>query len=91
MNFVNQLEDHLRDLGAEAQKKHPGVLDYRSPSSLCLFAYFQDHENSFRCLTSFYFYLVVLVDRRSERGQRKSHFEITDVAERVCQCCPESI
>ena len=25
MNFVNQLEDHLRDLGAEARKKHPGV------------------------------------------------------------------
>mmetsp|Transcript_41639 Transcript_41639/g.46396 ORF Transcript_41639/g.46396 Transcript_41639/m.46396 type:complete len:1796 (+) Transcript_41639:255-5642(+) len=25
MNFVNQLEDHLRDLGAEARKNHPGV------------------------------------------------------------------
>mmetsp|Transcript_59669 Transcript_59669/g.146343 ORF Transcript_59669/g.146343 Transcript_59669/m.146343 type:complete len:1864 (+) Transcript_59669:299-5890(+) len=25
MNFVNQLEDYLRDLGAEARKKHPGV------------------------------------------------------------------
>jgi hypothetical protein len=24
MNFVNQLEDYLRDLGAEARKKHPG-------------------------------------------------------------------
>jgi hypothetical protein len=26
MNFVNQLEDYLRDLGAEARKKHPGGL-----------------------------------------------------------------
>jgi hypothetical protein len=25
MNFVNQLEEYLRDLGAEARKKHPGV------------------------------------------------------------------
>ncbi|CAB9509407.1 Protein MON2 homolog [Seminavis robusta] len=25
MNFVAQLEDYLRDLGAEARKKHPGV------------------------------------------------------------------
>ena len=25
MNFVNQLEDYLRDLGAEARKKHPGA------------------------------------------------------------------
>ena len=25
MNFVNQLEDHLRDLGAEARKNHPGA------------------------------------------------------------------
>ncbi|KAG7353268.1 C-terminal region of mon2 domain containing protein [Nitzschia inconspicua] len=25
MNFVTQLEDYLRDLGAEARKKHPGV------------------------------------------------------------------
>jgi len=25
MNFVSQLEDYLRDLGAEARKKHPGV------------------------------------------------------------------
>jgi hypothetical protein len=24
MNFVAQLEDYLRDLGAEARKKHPG-------------------------------------------------------------------
>jgi hypothetical protein len=27
MNFVAQLEDHLRDLGAEARKKHPGKDD----------------------------------------------------------------
>ena len=26
MNFVAQLEDYLRDLGAEARKKHPGKL-----------------------------------------------------------------
>ena len=26
MNFVAQLEDYLRDLGAEARKKHPGAL-----------------------------------------------------------------
>jgi hypothetical protein len=25
MNFVNQLEDYLRDLGAEARKNHPGA------------------------------------------------------------------
>mmetsp|Transcript_11872 Transcript_11872/g.34043 ORF Transcript_11872/g.34043 Transcript_11872/m.34043 type:complete len:1781 (-) Transcript_11872:123-5465(-) len=25
MNFVSQLEDYLRDLGAEARRKHPGV------------------------------------------------------------------
>lgn len=25
MNFVAQLEDYLRDLGAEARKKHPGM------------------------------------------------------------------
>eukprot|EP00578_Thalassiosira_sp_NH16_P003255 CAMPEP_0181135440 /NCGR_PEP_ID=MMETSP1071-20121207/32631_1 /TAXON_ID=35127 /ORGANISM="Thalassiosira sp., Strain NH16" /LENGTH=55 /DNA_ID=CAMNT_0023222043 /DNA_START=91 /DNA_END=254 /DNA_ORIENTATION=- len=25
MNFVAQIEDHLRDLGAEARKNHPGV------------------------------------------------------------------
>jgi hypothetical protein len=25
MNFVAHVEDLLRDLGAEAQKKHPGV------------------------------------------------------------------
>jgi hypothetical protein len=24
MNFVAQVEEHLRDLGAEARKKHPG-------------------------------------------------------------------
>jgi len=24
MNFVAQVEDHLRDLGAEARKAHPG-------------------------------------------------------------------
>ena len=24
MNFVAQVEDHLRDLGAEARKNHPG-------------------------------------------------------------------
>ena len=24
MNFVAQVEDHLRDLGAEARKSHPG-------------------------------------------------------------------
>jgi hypothetical protein len=24
MNFVAQVEDHLRDLGAEARKTHPG-------------------------------------------------------------------
>lgn len=26
MNFVTQLEDYLRDLGAEARKKHPGTI-----------------------------------------------------------------
>ena len=26
MNFVAQVEDHLRDLGAEARKNHPGKL-----------------------------------------------------------------
>jgi hypothetical protein len=25
MNFVAQVEEHLRDLGAEARKKHPGM------------------------------------------------------------------
>jgi hypothetical protein len=24
MNFIAQVEEHLRDLGAEARKKHPG-------------------------------------------------------------------
>ena len=28
MNFVAQVEDHLRDLGAEARKNHPGR-DYK--------------------------------------------------------------
>ena len=28
MNFVAQVEDHLRDLGAEARKNHPGK-DYK--------------------------------------------------------------
>ena len=34
MNFVAQLEDHLRDLGAEARKKHPGKEDGMLP---CMF------------------------------------------------------
>ena len=25
MNFVAQVEEHLRDLGTEARKKHPGT------------------------------------------------------------------
>ena len=25
MNFIAQVEEHLRDLGAEARKKHPGM------------------------------------------------------------------
>jgi hypothetical protein len=25
MNFLAQVEEHLRDLGAEARKKHPGM------------------------------------------------------------------
>ena len=29
MNFVAQVEDHLRDLGAEARKNHPGK-DYKN-------------------------------------------------------------
>ena len=28
MNFVNQLEEYLRDLGAEARKKHPGMVNF---------------------------------------------------------------
>jgi hypothetical protein len=32
MNFVAQLEDYLRDLGAEARKKHPGKLQVNSIS-----------------------------------------------------------
>lgn len=27
MNFIAQVEEHLRDLGAEARKKHPGKGD----------------------------------------------------------------
>ena len=32
MNFVAQLEDYLRDLGAEARKKHPGEHELSSHS-----------------------------------------------------------
>jgi hypothetical protein len=42
MNFVAQLEDYLRDLGAEARKKHPGTLWLVSIAKL-----------QFRLLTSF--------------------------------------
>jgi hypothetical protein len=40
MNFVAQVEEHLRDLGAEARKKHPGksvmtFMDKKMGSHLC--------------------------------------------------------
>lgn len=36
MNFVAQLEDHLRDLGAEARKRHPGVKEASERATLKL-------------------------------------------------------
>ena len=37
MNFVAQVEDHLRDLGAEARKTHPGTISFFSRFCIVVF------------------------------------------------------
>lgn len=41
MNFVAQVEEHLRDLGAEARKKHPGKLNVIRSSNYRQSSHFQ--------------------------------------------------
>jgi hypothetical protein len=67
MNFVAQVEDHLRDLGAEARKAHPGKCVIFPGIS---FAFVQI---SSLCSLSTRYDVMLLTFRRCKRGIRESH------------------
>jgi hypothetical protein len=46
MNFIAQVEEHLRDLGAEARKKHPGM-SYWGPEFASSILMHMTHYSSF--------------------------------------------
>jgi len=74
MNFVAQVEDHLRDLGAEARKAHPGkCVIFPGISVIFPGISFAFVQISSLCSLSTRYDVMLLTFRRCKRGIRESH------------------
>lgn len=80
MNFVAQVEDHLRDLGAEARKAHPGkCVIFPSLSPYLYLSWFKSAHLNF---------IAMITMNRCQRGIRASDYQPSLSSNSICGSGP---